>query len=94
MPQEEGNRICSTRPAAPSGIYATKRRKQNMQHRPCSLVRNICHKKKETEHVTRPAAPEEDMPQEEGNRTCSTGHEGQTARHATRRRKQNMQHRP
>jgi hypothetical protein len=61
-----------TRPAAPSGRYATRRRKQNKQHRACSPVRKIFHKKKETEQAAQGLQPrQEDMPQEDGNRTCN-----------------------
>jgi hypothetical protein len=44
-----------------------------MQHRPWRPDSKTCHKKKETEHATQAMkARQQDMPQEEGIRTCST----------------------
>jgi hypothetical protein len=44
-----------------------------MQHMPCSPDSRTRHKKKETEHAAHALQPrQQDTPQEEGNRTCST----------------------
>jgi hypothetical protein len=51
-PQEQGNRTCSTCPAVLTARHATRTRKQNMQHTPCSPDSETRHKKKETEHAT------------------------------------------
>jgi hypothetical protein len=91
-----------------------------MQHTPCSPNSKTCHKKKETERAAHATARhasrrrkesmqhtprQQEMPQKEGNRTCSTRdsktwHKKKeseyaahaTARHGSRRTKQNMQH--
>jgi hypothetical protein len=73
MVQEEGNRTCNTHPAAPTARHGTIRRKQNMQHTPCSPDSKTWYKKKETQHATHTLQPrQQDMVQEQSNRTCNT----------------------